>query len=105
MRRFQESLDLFELGSTLVYLVGRGNFYSDDVLTHPKLGRKVLNLLDDNDISLLAKNRIVNLKKLFPYIPSRLNDIGMHFAKGTPVFYDTVTELADDLEGCLATMS
>lgn len=99
------SLDLFELGSILLYLVGCGNFYPEDVLAHQKMGRKVLNLLDDNDISLLAKNRIVNLKKLFPYIPKRLNDIGMHFAKGTPVFYDTVTELADDLEGYLATIS
>ncbi len=98
------SLDLFELGNILLYLVGRGNFYPNDVLGHPRMGRKIFDLLDENDISLLSKNRIVNLKKLFPYIPKRLNDISMHFAKDTPVFYDTVSELANDLESCLATM-
>ncbi len=98
------SLDLFELGNILLYLIGRGNYYPGKVLENPWMGRKVFDLLDDNDISLLSKNRIVNLKKLFPYIPKRLNDIVMHFAQGTPVFYDTVAELANDLEGCLTTM-
>ncbi|HFQ80929.1 MAG TPA: serine/threonine protein kinase [Desulfobacterales bacterium] len=98
------SLDLFELGNILLYLIGRGNFYPNKVLENPAMGRKVFDLLNDNDISLLSKNRIVNLKKLFPYIPKPLNDIVMHFAQGTPVFYDTVSELANDLEGCLITM-
>ncbi len=98
------SLDIFELGNILLYLVGRGNFYPEDILRHPKMGHKVFNLINNNDISLLSKNRIVNLKKLFPYIPKRLNDIGMHFSQGTPVFYDTVSELANDLESYLATI-
>jgi hypothetical protein len=91
------ALDIFELGSILMYLVGRGNYYPNDVLQHPLMGRKVMDAITADDLSLLAKNRIVNLRKLFPYIPKRLNDIFMHFAKGTPVFYDSAAELAADL--------
>ncbi len=98
------SLDLFELGNILLYLIGRGNFYPNNVLENPGMGKKVYNLLDRSDISLLSKNRIVNLKKLFPYIPKELNDINMHFACETPVFYDSAMELADDLESCLTTI-
>ena len=95
------ALDLFELGSILLFIVGRGNFYARDVLAHPKMGRKVLDTITDEDISILSRNRIVNLKKLCPYIPQRLNDICMHYAKGTPVFYDSANELADAMESYL----
>ena len=95
------ALDLFELGSILMYLMGRGNFYPSNVQKHPAMGDKVLNTITADDISLLSKNRIVNLKKLFPYIPKSLNDICMHFAISTPVFYDSVNELSDDIENYL----
>lgn len=95
------ALDIYELGSILMYIVGRGNFYPKDVLPHPKMGQKVMDSIVADDFSLLAKNRIVNLKKLFPYIPKGLNDIFMHFAMGTPVFYDSVDELAADINAYL----
>ncbi len=91
------ALDIYELGSILMYIVGRGNYYPKDVLADSAMGPKVQDLLTVDDFSLLAKNRIVNLKLLYPYIPKKLNDIFMHFAKGTPVFYDSAAELAEDL--------
>lgn len=90
------TLDLFELGNLLTYLVGRGNYslaaYSDQI------GAKIT----PDDLSLLSKNRIVNLRKLLPYIPKKLNNILMHFAMGTPVFYDTAGELHQELGEWLA---
>lgn len=94
-------LDLFELGNLLMYLTARENFYVSIVESHPLMGSKVAAGITDDDISILSKNRIVNLRKLFPYIPKKLNDIFMHFSKGTPVFYDSVDEFADDLAAYL----
>lgn len=91
------ALDVYELGNILTHLVGRGNYSPAKVLAHEALGQKVLSTIDEEDFSLVAKNRIVNLQKLFPYIPKGLNDICMHFAVGTPVFYDSAAELAEDL--------
>lgn len=91
------ALDLYELGNALMYLTGRGNYYIRDVLVNPGMGQTVANSIVGADYSLLSKNRIVNLKKLFPYIPPKLNNIFLHFSLGTEVFYDTVDELYQDL--------
>ncbi len=50
-----------------------------------------------SDYALLSQNRIVNLRKLFPYIPEKFNNILLHFSLGTEVFYETVDELQQDL--------
>ncbi|HEB69837.1 MAG TPA: serine/threonine protein kinase [Desulfobulbus sp.] len=91
------ALDLYELGNALMYLTGRGNFYVRDILSDPSMGQPVADTITAGDFSLLSKNRIVNLQKIFPYIPTALNNIFLHFSLGTEVFYDTVQELYDDL--------
>ena len=91
------ALDLFGLGSVLLFLMGRKTFRPRDVLNDPDMGEKVLATLGEDDLALLARDRIFNLGKLFPYIPVDLNNILLHFAVGTPVFYDSVNEFYDDL--------
>lgn len=91
------ALDVFGLGSVLLYIVGRGNFRPHDVLEHPDLGEKTLQRLTTDDLSLLFRDRIMNLKKLFPYIPDELNNILLHFSAGTRVFYETADEFTADL--------
>lgn len=95
------ALDLFELGNILLYIVGRGHYQPRDIERHPEMGEGVLSAINPGDFSLLARNRIVNLKKLFPYIPKELNDVFLHFSMGTPVFYDTVDEFYADLKNCV----
>lgn len=95
------ALDLFELGNILLYLTGRGNYHPRDIKQNPAMGEEVLNGIDNRDISLLSKNRVVNLKKLFPYIPKRLNDMLLHFSTATTVFYETADEFLIDLEKAL----
>jgi len=90
------ALDLYELGNALMYLTVRDNFYLRDVLADPALGQPVADTITPGDFSLLSKNRIVNLQKLFPFIPTALNNIFLHFSLGTEVFYDTVEELYTD---------
>lgn len=98
------ALDMFGLGNILLFIIGRSNYRPLDVYEHPKLGQSVLDKLTTDDLSLLFKDRIVNLKKLFPYIPDALNNILMHFSASTPVFYDRVEELTTDIEKYLNTL-
>ncbi len=98
---FEESpfgLDIFGLGSLLIYLAGK-QIYTEANLQHIMADKQIE--LEENDFSLLYKNRIVNLKKLFPYIPRELNLVFMHFSQGAEVFYETVDEFLDDLEPCI----
>jgi serine/threonine protein kinase len=91
------ALDLFELGNILIYLTARENFHLREVSQHPDMGQSVLDTIVTGDLSLLSKNRIVNLQKLFPYIPNRLNNIFLRFSQGTEVFYESTEELHTDL--------
>lgn len=91
------ALDLIGLGNILLYILGRRNLRPVDVLQDPKMGEKVLETLHVNDLSLLAQDRIFNLKKLYPKLPKCFNDILLHFSAGTTVIYDTVSEFYDDL--------
>lgn len=91
------ALDLTGLGNILLYILGRRNFRPVDVLQDPEMGEAVLETLHVNDLSLLARDRIFNLQKLFFYIPGCFNDILLHFSAGTNVMYDTVGEFYEDL--------
>ncbi len=101
---FEESpfgLDIFGLGSLLIYIVGK-QIYTPSNLSSQGFSPETAALIDKGDFSLLYKNRIVNLKKLFPYIPERLNLILMHFSNAAETFYETVDEFLEDLEPCIS---
>jgi len=95
------ALDLFELGNILIYLSGRGDYHPREILADPAMGEAIAQTLTPSDFSLLTRNRVVNLQKLFPYIPDALNNILLHFSVGTDVFYETVEELHTDLDSAL----
>jgi tRNA A-37 threonylcarbamoyl transferase component Bud32 len=94
-------LDLFGLGNILLFAVGKG-FYPVQELRKPNSRySSVLSSLRNEDFSLYSRNRIMNLRKLFPYVPERLNLILMHFAQGAEVFYETTEEFLEDLQTAL----
>lgn len=86
--------DLFGLGNVLVFLVGMGDVLVPDLKkqAHPALGT-----LREGDVNIVFNNRIVNLKKIYPYIPDSLNRVLMHFSKGANWFYENTAQLLDDL--------
>ncbi len=88
--------DVWSLGNVLVYVVGKGEHTFHEVeagrLQVPSGVR-----LTKQDASAFFKHRIMNLAKLFPWIPPELNDILMHFSYETQVFYETANDLLDDL--------
>jgi len=86
--------DLFGLGNILAFLVGKGDVVLLDLhrQEHPALDR-----LSPEDVNIVFGNRVVNLKKVYPYIPETLNRVLMHFSRGTHVFYEHTNQLLEDL--------
>ena len=96
------AFDLHGLGNILVFLVGRG-----DVLV-PELyytKRELYDSLFREDLNISYKNRVANLKKIYPYIPENLNRILLHFSYGAEVFYETTDQMLDDLGDARAVLS
>ena len=89
--------DLFGLGNILVFLVGMGDVLLRDLKRegHPSLGT-----LSEADLNLVFNNRVVNLKKVFPYISNSLNRVLMHFSRGANWFYENTVQFLEDLAEC-----
>ncbi len=86
--------DLFGLGNILIFITGRG-----DVTTHRLLrdDPDTLELLTEDDLNIVIRNRVANLRKVYPYIPESLNRVLMHFSLSAPVYYEETRELLEDL--------
>jgi serine/threonine protein kinase len=97
-------LDIFGLGNILAYAVGKGyhNHYMirNDPYTYGDLKTRIT----EEDFSIIHKNRLLNLQKLYPYIPRMLNDIILHFSAGATIYYEVVDELLEDLNGYLRSL-
>ncbi len=95
------ALDIFGLGNLLIYAIGKGfhDYYmiKTDTFTYKDL----VDRLGREDFSLLHKSRLVNLRKLYPYIPPMLNNILLHFSRGAHIFYESAQEIIEDLKGYL----
>jgi hypothetical protein len=86
--------DLFGLGNILLFLVGKGDVVLQDLR---KQDHPALTTLREEDINIVFENRVVNLKKIYTYIPESLNQVLLHFSKGANWFYENTTELVEDL--------
>jgi hypothetical protein len=89
------SYDLFGLGNILIYLVGKGDVLLPDLIRtgHPGLGK-----LSAEDENIVFHHRVANLRKIYAYIPERLNRILLHFSKGANWYYENTGQLLEDLE-------
>jgi len=86
--------DLFGLGNVLVFLAGMEDVLLPDLRRE---GHPSLSALDEGDQNLVFNHRVVNLKKVYPYISESLNRILMHFSRGANWFYEHTEQLLDDL--------
>jgi serine/threonine protein kinase len=89
------SYDLFGLGNVLAFLVGRGDLLLPDLKQqdHP-----ALSILGEEDTNIVFNNRVVNLQKIYQYIPDSLNRVLLHFSRGANWFYENTAQLLEDLE-------
>jgi len=86
--------DLFGLGNILIFLVGMGDVLLQDLKSE---GHPCLSTLSEEDLNLVFNNRVVNLKKIYPYIHESLNRVLLHFSRGANWFYENTLQLLDDL--------
>lgn len=86
--------DLSGLGNILVYLAGRGDVTVQLLKQHD---HPALEHLGENDVNIIFNNRVVNLKKIYPYIPDALNLVMLHFSAGAEIFYEDTDQLLNDL--------
>ena len=86
--------DLFGLGSVLLFITGRG-----DITTYRLLHENpaLLDRLSEDDVNIVFRNRVNNLRKIYPYIPEKLNRVLMHFSFSAPIYYEETKELLDDM--------
>jgi hypothetical protein len=94
-------LDIFGLGSILLYAIGKGFHNLHMIENEPFIYGDLKNHLEPGDFSILDKWRFINLRKLYPYIPATLNDVLMHFSRGASVYYEFVEEVIEDLNRCI----
>ena len=86
--------DLFGLGNVLLFMTGRGDVTVNRLLDDDP---GVLAGLTDGDVNIVFRNRVANLRKVYPYIPEALNRVLLHFSAGATVYYDHTKELLQDL--------
>lgn len=89
--------DVFCLGNVLQQAVGQGRHSIDDIRRRPGDYPLLQGELTSGDMSLMFRHRVINLRKLFPYIPEALNRILMRFAAGSTDPYTRVDDLLTDL--------
>ncbi|HET6516428.1 MAG TPA: hypothetical protein VFG09_14840 [Thermodesulfovibrionales bacterium] len=94
--------DIFGLGNLLAFLVGKGDATVQELRrVRPDLFARI----GKSDLNIIFHNRIMNLKKIFPHIPDRLNSVLMHFSAETEVFYDDTRQFYDDLREVMGSLT
>ena len=86
--------DLFGLGNVLVFLSGRGDVTRQFLKQN---NHSAFERLTNDDMNIIFSNRVVNLQKIYPYVPDTLNFILLHFSMGADVYYDDAGQLLNDL--------
>jgi serine/threonine protein kinase len=94
--------DVWSLGNIINYTVGKGINSFHTVLKDGRFPDKVKRSLTAGDGSAFYEYRIINLRKLFPYIPRRLNDILMHFAIKEHKRYGDIDQLLEEYQEMLS---
>ena len=94
-------LDILGLGNILLYTVGKGFHNRKMIKSNRETYKDLITRVEEGDFSIYNRRRLTNLRKLYPYIPVPLNNILTHFSSGAEVFYESVEEILEDLNGCI----
>jgi len=90
------SLDILGVGKILALIVGKGVVDAHRLERDPGLTGVLARLCAD-DLAIVDRASVMNLGKVYPYIPEALNRVLRHFSSGAEVFYETVGQLLEDL--------
>lgn len=102
LKQHVSDFDIWSMGNILNYAIGKGINSFRSILRGKDFSDDIKDSLEAEDASAFYEYRVMNLKKLYPYIPDRLNDILMHFAIRPRGHYAKMDELLDDFSTVLA---
>ncbi len=88
--------DLWSIGNVLSYAVAKGIKSYEIVMKSKEFTNEVKHSLTFDDSSAFYEYRIMNLRKLYPYIPDKLSEILQHFTIRPKAFYCCIEELIED---------
>ncbi len=95
--------DVWSIGNVISYAVAQGIKSFQAVIKGHDFSDEVKQSLLPEDGSAFYEYRVMNLKKLYPYIPERLSNILMHFTIRPSGFYSSMAELLTDYHEMLDT--
>ncbi|TAL67539.1 MAG: hypothetical protein EPN82_13880 [Bacteroidetes bacterium] len=87
--------DMWSMGNIISYTAGKGIRTFSQILKGNEFSEEVKNSLELSDSSAFHNYRIMNLSKLYPYIPPKLSDMLRHFTINPPAFYSGIDEFCD----------
>ena len=97
-----EDYDLWCLGGVLASVVGGGPHNLHGIKRRRAAYPRMQTAPGPQDTLFLHPYQVANLRKLFPYVPRRLNRILMSFSRHPTEMYEDIHALAADLRGaCL----
>ncbi len=88
--------DIWSIGNIVNYAVGKGITAFMNVMRDPDLPQELKDSLSAEDASGFFEYRIMNLKKLYRYIPDRLNRILLHFTIRPHESYPSIEQFFGD---------
>ena len=91
------AFDVWSFGNVLQFVVGKGLSSFHDIHTSRRISDNVASTIQPADASAFHHHRLMNLKKIYPYISERLNTVLMRFSMGTEDYYWTTPEFMADL--------
>ena len=94
--------DVWSIGNILNYIAGKGFTTFKEI--HKGKPDKFENLLE-NDASVFFPHRVMNLGKVFPYIPDSYQDILKKFSLEADVNYSNIDQILTDLEDCAESLN
>ncbi len=91
------AFDVWSFGNVLHFVIGMGFNTFRDIRAGGRFPAEAVESLTPADAGAFHHYRLMNLKKIYPYVGERLNAVLMRFSGGAEDYYWTVSELMEDL--------
>jgi hypothetical protein len=91
------AFDVWSFGNILQFVLGMGPTTFHQIHTGGEFSSAVIASLKSTDAGAFHHHRLMNLKRIYPYISERLNAVLERFSMGADDYYWTVDELKRDL--------
>ncbi len=89
--------DIFEMGTLLAYVVGKGYVVLREIRLHyPEAAQRIR----PEDMQSVFPSQLANLMMVYPYIHTELNELLLSFSQGAGIVYQDAKELASDILHC-----